>query len=267
MLLTTTAPAPTAGQDTRPALARPRSYPELGRILVIMPCYREAANVGPVIRTLLQCVDADVLAVDDHSPDETGRVAVEAGAMVVRHPINLGYGSAVQTGFKYAVSLGYDVVVQMDGDGQHDPECVPDLLDDLRDTDADVIIGSRFLGRAAYDVPMSRRLGMLVFGFVASLAIGRRVSDPTSGFQALRRPVVEFFATDVYPHDYPDADVIIMLHRGGFKTREVPVVMYANPTNTSMHAGLLKPLYYVFKMALSILVTLLRQKRVPGGRP
>ncbi|MCC7107205.1 MAG: glycosyltransferase family 2 protein [Chloroflexi bacterium] len=267
MLLTTSAPGTVPSTPPEPAAAGPERYPELGRILVIIPCYREAENVGGVISQLRSCIEADVLVIDDHSPDNTGEVAREAGATVVRHPINLGYGAAVQTGFKFAASHRYDIVVQMDGDGQHDPTCVSDLLDAVRDGDADVVIGSRFLGRAEYRVPTLRRLGMLVFGFVASAAIGRRVSDPTSGFQALRKDVVDFFATDVYPHDYPDADVIIMLHRAGFKTAEVPVRMFANPTNTSMHSGLIKPLYYVFKMALSILVTLLRQKRSPGGRP
>jgi len=123
-----------------------------------------------------------------------------------------------------------------------------------------VILGSRFLGGEPFDSPLPRRLGIALFRAIVSLIVGQKISDPTSGFQALNREVLELYATEAYPVDYPDADVLIMLHLSGFRVREIPVVMYSmdNPKK-SMHSGF-KPLYYLFKMFLSILVTLMRQR-------
>jgi glycosyltransferase involved in cell wall biosynthesis len=179
----------------------------------------------------------------------------------VELPCNLGYGGAVQTGFKYAVAHDYDAVIQMDADGQHDPASAASLLEPVHAGDADVVIGSRFLGRAEYKIPGLRRLGMNVFGSIVTFVTRRRFSDPTSGFQALGRPVLRFFARDHYPSDFPDADTIILLVLAGFRVREVPVVMRARIAGSSMHSNL-RAFYYVSKMMLSILMVLLRLKRL-----
>jgi glycosyltransferase involved in cell wall biosynthesis len=167
----------------------------------------------------------------------------------------------VQTGFKYAVAHDYDAVIQMDADGQHDPASAASLLEPVLAGDADVVIGSRFLGRAEYKIPGLRRLGMNVFGSIVTFVTRRRFSDPTSGFQALGRPVLRFFARDNYPSDFPDADTIILLVLAGFRVREVPVVMRARIAGSSMHSNL-RAFYYVSKMMLSILMVLLRLKRL-----
>jgi len=183
---------------------------------------------------------------------------------VVSHPFNLGYGAALQTGYKYALKKDYGEIVQMDGDGQHDPSFIEALLEMIRKGDADVVIGSRFLdaeGRRAgqlYRAPFIRKLGMNFFRVITSLLIHQRVTDPTSGYQAMNRRVLEWVSSDKFPFDYPDADVIIMLHRAGFRIKEVPVRMFESQSKKSMHGGW-KPLYYVFKMILSILVTLMRE--------
>ena len=238
------------------------------RILIVVPAYNEAQNIGTVIRSVREVVPAaDILVVDDGSPDGTAAVARQAGARVISLPFNLGYGVALQTGFKYALERGYDYVVQMDADGQHEPTSVLDLIAEVRQGTADVILGSRFLGSSTFKPHFARRMGILLFRVIVSGVVGQRITDPTSGYQALNRRVLRFYATEAYPVDYPDADVLIMVHFAGFKIKEIPVVMYTGAAHRkSMHSGL-RPLYYVFKMFLSILVTLMRQRRYEvGGR-
>ena len=208
---------------------------------------------------------SDILVINDGSLDLTAARASEAGAEVVSHPFNLGYGAALQTGYRYATRKGYDLLVQMDGDGQHDPSCIRQLLEPVRLGTADVAIGSRFLDADGqevsgghYRVPLARRIGIGLFRSITALIIGQRVTDPTSGFQAMQKAVFGFFTGEAFPADYPDADVIIMLHRAGFRIVEVPVRMFENAERKSMHSGF-KPLYYVFKMFLSIFVTLMRR--------
>jgi hypothetical protein len=190
---------------------------------------------------------------------------MEAGAKVLSHPINLGYGAALQTGYKFALEKGCEAIVQMDGDGQHDPSFIPELLGVIQRGEADIVIGSRFLkprpmisADQIYQAPFIRRLGMRVFGTITSLIIQQKTTDSTSGFQAMNCAVLEWVSSDKFPWDYPDADVIIMLHRAGFRIKEVPVHMFENQDKKSMHSGW-KPVYYVFKMFLSIMVTLMRR--------
>ncbi len=195
----------------------------------------------------------------DGSTDDTVAEAKEAGADVIELAFNLGYGAALQTGFKYALKEGYEFAVQMDADGQHDPASIKTLIEPVIADEVDITIGSRFMDKGNYKAPFVRRIGMYFFGIITSIVTGRKITDPTSGFQALNRNVLEFYASDAYPVDYPDADVIIMLHRKGFRFKEVPVIMH-NAAKPSMHGGILRPMYYIFKMMLSILVTLLRKE-------
>jgi glycosyltransferase involved in cell wall biosynthesis len=230
--------------------------------LVIIPAYNEAGRIKHVIYGIRQYTpDLDILVVDDGSCDETACEALEAGALVASHPLNLGYGAAVQTGFKYARRHSYAYVVQIDGDGQHEPRCIPDLLAAVREPDVDVAMGSRWLGLAEYQGPLMRKFGKFFFGFLASLLTQQQVTDPTTGFQAMTSTVVDFFCTDVYPVDYPDANVIIMLDRAEFRIKEVPVIMYRDDSGQSMHSGLLRPIFYGLKMMMSITMTLLRDDR------
>jgi glycosyltransferase involved in cell wall biosynthesis len=230
--------------------------------LVIIPAYKEAGRLGNVIRSVLESApDVDILVVDDGSPDQTAKEALEAGAMVASHPINMGYGVAVQTGLKYSRRHGYEYVVQIDGDGQHETDCISDLLAAVRDPEVDIAMGSRWLGLAEYHGPLLRKFGKFFFGFLATLLTRHQVTDPTTGFQALSKDVVSFFCTDVYPVDYPDANVIIMLNRAGFRVKEVPVIMYRDTSGQSMHGGLLRPIFYGLKMMMSIGMTLLRDDR------
>jgi glycosyltransferase involved in cell wall biosynthesis len=231
------------------------------KTLILIPAFNEAPRIAVVIAGIRAVVpEADILVVNDGSFDHTARTALGAGAKIITHPFNMGYGVALQTGYKYAHRYNYDFVVQMDADGQHEPKCIPEMLQMLKQNDVDIVLGSRWLGQSTYHDSFLRKFGKFFFGFLAGLITHYKVTDPTTGFQALTRPVVNFFCSDVYPSDYPDADVIIMLHRAGFRVAEAPVIMYRNGSGQSMHSGL-RPLYYGIKMMLSIVMTLLRDDR------
>ena len=231
-----------------------------GRVIVVVPAFNEEDSVGTTIGAIRHALPGvRVVVVSDCSTDRTVEVAAAAGAEVVDLPCNLGYGGAVQAGFKYALAQGHDFIIQMDADGQHDPESAAALLAPVARDEADVAIGSRFTGRANYPIPLPRRLGMGLFGAIVTFVTRRRFSDPTSGFQAMNSRVLRFFARDNYPSDFPDADTIILLVLAGFRVQEVPVVMQARIAGTSMHSNL-KAFYYVSKMMLSILMVLLRRK-------
>jgi glycosyltransferase involved in cell wall biosynthesis len=228
--------------------------------LIIIPAYNEEGRVGQVVRDVRSNFPgADVLVIDDGSTDGTAAEARRSGAMSLSLPVNAGYGAALQTGYKFAVRRGYAVVGQIDGDGQHRAEYLATMYKALEEQDADVIIGSRFLVRDGHYRPSrARAVGIGLFARLASLITHQRISDPTSGFQLMRIAVARFFCSDVYPTDYPDADILILLHRTGFRVREVPVQMRPSP-GQSMHSGHSGP-YYVYKMLLSIFVTLLRPR-------
>lgn len=230
-------------------------------LLIIIPAFNEEGRVGAVVRDVATVLpEADIVVVNDGSADRTADEAAEAGATVLSLPINAGYGAALQTGYKYAVRRRYDVLAQIDADGQHQARFLREMLDTLEATGSDVVVGSRFLdGDGHYRPSVARKVGIALFARIASTLTHQQVTDPTSGFQVMRLKVAEFFCSDVYPSDYPDADILILLHRSGFRVREVPVQMRPSQ-GVSMHAGH-RSLYYVYKMMLSILVTLLRPRR------
>ena len=233
----------------------------VGRGLIVIPAYNESASITAVVQQVRAALpETDIVVVDDCSKDDTAYRAGAAGAVVLRLPVNLGDGAARQTGFKYASDEGYDWVVQLDGDGQHHPESIHLLLEPVFQDEADLVVGSRFLGEQGYKVQRGRRIGQYIFAKIASWATGQRITDPTSGFRAMNRRVVAFFCTQAYPQQYPDADVLITAHYAGFRLKEAPVRMQQSVTGQTIHGGL-KPLYYIYKMGLSIFVTLLR------GRP
>lgn len=235
------------------------------RSLVLIPAYNEASRIAGVVENIKRVVpEVPVLVVNDGSIDDTATIAMQAGAIVVSLPFNMGYGVAIQTGYKYALANNYGYLVQLDADGQHDPACIPDLLAPIVQGITDIVIGSRFMG-GSYRPPLARRMGMALFRKIVSLINGKTCTDTTSGFQAFNRNVIAFFSTDVFPVDYPDADMLIMLHRAGFRMQEVPVRMFENSEGKSMHSGF-KPLYYMFKMLLSICVTLMRTVDAPKKR-
>jgi glycosyltransferase involved in cell wall biosynthesis len=247
------------------------------KILIIVPSYREEANIVRVLQGLEKhAPDMDVLMIIDGSKDRTEEIVAFNDYDSVVHPFNLGYGVAIQTGYKYAVRNDYDIVVQIDGDGQHDSKYIKPMLEALETSDADVVIGSRFLKGGSYDVPIARKIGIKFFSKIASMITRQKISDSTSGFQVLNRKVFNFFSkVDNFPYDYPDADMIItLIYAGfkvtdmiitliyaGFKVKEIPVIMYDRMNGKSMTTGL-KTIIYVIQMLISILITVLRKKNI-----
>ncbi len=228
------------------------------RVLVIVPAYNEEANLPATLAEIrAKAPQVEVLVVDDGSRDGTTRVAREAGVPVVRHPVNLGVGGALQTGFRWAYEHGYDIGVQLDADGQHDPAYLSALLAPVVEGRCDVSIGSRFVSATGYHAPWNRRLGMLLFSGVVRLALGRPISDTTSGFRAYHRNVMLVCQHD-FPKDFPDAPLLIALARRGFRLDEVPVVMRERHAGQSFYT-LGKQLYYPYKNLLASLMALIRK--------
>jgi glycosyltransferase involved in cell wall biosynthesis len=231
------------------------------RKLAVVPAYNEATCVGKVVRELHRAApDFDVLVVDDGSTDNTPAVAREAGARVVSHPFNLGIGGAVQTGFTFAQQHGYEYLVQVDGDLQHDPAEIGRLEHAMAEHDVDMACGSRFLNDDhKYPAPVSRRTGIHLFAFMLSRIVGERVSDPTSGFRLYNRRAIGVFARD-YPHDYPEVEAVLMVHAHRLRMCEVPVRMYQRGGGVSSIGGAGKSTYYMIKVMLALLVGLARRR-------
>jgi glycosyltransferase involved in cell wall biosynthesis len=237
------------------------------RKIAIVPAYNEEGMVGRVVREIRRSApDFDIVVVDDGSADRSAVEAAAEGAIVIRHPFNLGIGGAVQSGFKYALAHGYDVAAQVDGDGQHKPAHLPDLLRELHtEGRADMVSGSRFLEDPGYKVPFGRRIGNLIFSVVLSAIVRRRITDPTSGFRATNRRGIELFARD-YPHDYPEVEAILMLHAHRLRLTEVPVRMNARGFGRSS-IDYPRSAYYMVKVLLAIFVGLFRRRPTPQDQP
>ena len=218
-------------------------------VLVIIPAFNEEANLGRVLGELRDAhLDCDVLVIDDGSRDRTGDIARSAGVTVLSHPINRGYGAALVSGYAYALGRGYRTVVQLDGDGQHDPAQVPRLVQRLAEGDADMVLGSRMLSGGGHVSSLPRLLGIRFFAWLGRRLIDRPVTDPTSGFSAMNRRALEFLVANT-PPDYPDLNVLVALHRAGVRVVEVPVVMRPRMAGESQLRGLAL-LVYVPKLCL-----------------
>jgi len=228
------------------------------RHLAILPAYNEEDSIGGVITEFKAAMPfADILVVNDGSGDRTGEIARGEKVLLVNHPFNLGYGAALQTGFRFATKRGYDYVLTMDADGQHMPASAGNLLKAMEKQDADVVIGSRFID-GDYRVGFIKKAGIRLFALIARIYTGVNITDPTSGFQLLRKSAFSFLADgDNYPLDYPDVNIIMALHKRRFRIVETPVAMVENRFGKTMHSGL-KPVLYVVKMFLSILMVLVR---------
>lgn len=228
------------------------------RTLVIVPALDEEVSLPVILDELRRVAPAvDVLVVDDGSRDATSRIAAQYSVPVVRHAINLGVGAALQTGFGWALDRGYDIAVQLDADGQHDPRDLQALIEAVVDDRADVAIGSRYVSATGYRAPLARRLGMVLFSGVVWLALRQRIADTTSGFRAYHRRVMEVCRHD-FPRDFPDAPLLIGLARRGFRLIEVPVTMRERRGGQSFYT-LSKSLYYPYKNLLASLMAWLRR--------
>ena len=228
-------------------------------LLLIIPAYNEELCIAQVVsRARAMLPHADVLVVDDGSRDATALVAWQAGALVLSLPFNLGIGGAVQTGLKYAKRHDYELVVRVDGDGQHDPEELLRLLEVVRAGGADVAIGSRFLENMSLQrISVTRRLGIKLFAWEVSLLTGRRATDTTSGMTAMNRRAIHVLATHM-PQDYPEVEARIILHRAGLTIVEIPVHMEERQAGVSSITSW-RSIYYAMKVSLAVLLTTLKE--------
>ncbi|MDZ4770147.1 MAG: glycosyltransferase family 2 protein [Chloroflexota bacterium] len=227
------------------------------RTLVIIPALNESESIAHVIGLIRQHAPwADIAVINDGSSDDTGAIAESCGAFVLHMPHNVGIGAAVQTGFLFAQRRGYAVTVQNDGDGQHDPREIPLLVSELVTSGADLVIGSRYIEDRGYITPMARRIGIVLLARAISLITRQHFTDPTSGFRASNARTIRLCAR-IYPHDYPEPEAVVLLHRAGLRVLEIPVTMnprYGGKSSiTPIKSGM-----YMFKVFLAIGVGLLR---------
>lgn len=224
------------------------------RIMALIPAYNEEGSIAAVVQGVRRVLpQADVVVIDDCSSDNTAQIADAAGAIVVHLPCNLGIGGAVQTGFKFAREHAYDLVVRLDGDGQHDPAEVPLLYTAVKNGKADIVFGSRFIGKESdMDIPFSRRAGIKTFAFLVTLLTREKATDTTSGFMCANKYAIDILA-DYLPQDYPEVEGRIILHKAGLTTLELPVNM------RSRHSGISsinnwRSIYYAVKVSIAALI-------------
>ena len=235
------------------------------RIVAIVPAYNEARNLPRLAERFRACApECDVCVVDDGSTDDTARVATGLGWNVLRLAVNLGIGGAVQAGYLWAWEHGYDVAVQIDGDGQHDPADLALLLAPLERGSADLVVGSRFLTAGGFRSTVVRRAGIAYLAWFLRLRCGVRVTDPTSGFRAASRDAIALFAR-YYPSDYPEPEAIAVARRSGLRVAEVPVRMHERVHGRST-IGAARTLYYLVKVSLALVLLPQRVPLIADGR-
>lgn len=234
--------------------------------LVIIPAYNEEKNITQVLHSIQALpVSFDIVVVNDGSADQTGILAAQANVEVINLFYNLGYGAALQTGFKYAASKNYSYVIQFDADGQHDPKDILTLYNSLVSGQWDIVIGSRFLNQASASISLPKKFAISIFRFLIWLFTKTWITDPTSGLQGLDKKVFHYYAQmGNFPEDFPDADTLIQMLFRKCKVTEIPAHIRPRNYGQSMHSGL-KSLYYFVKMLVSILVVLLRAVFHKGG--
>jgi len=227
------------------------------KILVIVPAYNEAGTVKKTLQELNSLpFQFDMVVINDGSTDSTAEEAEKECNNVINLPYNLGIGGAVQTGFQYARKNNYNIVVQVDGDGQHRPDQIQKLIETMEESGADVVIGSRFLDQTGYTSTQMRRLGISLFRVINSLVLKKRITDNTSGFRAYNRRAFNFLA-DWYPIDYPEPESVIILARNGFRIEETAITMRKRRTGISSISAY-GSVNYMLKVMLAIFVDLFK---------
>ena len=225
--------------------------------LIIIPAYNESECIEATVRDIMEnAADFDYVIINDCSTDNTREICERNGFNIVNLPINLGIGGAVQTGYMYALEYGYDVAVQVDGDGQHDPQFLRYMAEYLENNDVDMVIGSRFIEKEGFQSSWLRRIGIVYFTGLIKLCTGKTITDPTSGLRMAGKKVIQLFA-NCYPKDYPEPESTVMALNHNCKVNEIPVIMRERQGGESS-ITMKKSVYYMIKVTLAILMETLR---------
>lgn len=230
------------------------------KILIIIPAYNEEGNIGSLLDRMLNIESPkfDILVINDSSTDDTSFIARNYGVKVIDLPCNLGIGGAVQTGYQYAFKNNYDIAIQVDGDGQHRPEYIIDLIQPIINGDADLVSGSRYINKIGFQSTQLRRIGISYFSKIIELIIKQKITDPTSGFRACNSKVVRLFSQK-YPNDYPEPESLVSLGRNEYRIKEIPVIMDERRGGISS-INVTRSIYYMIKVSLAILIDTLRKR-------
>jgi len=243
------------------------------KVLVIIPVHNEEVNLQkflPILLPIVQEMNADILAIDDASTDRSLQILSSYSIPTISLLSQMGYGTAIQTGYKYALRHQYPYLIQIDGDGQHDPRFLQNISSCLTSDTVDVVIGSRFLqvsnenltpfGKLYKGSPV-RLIGIVIFRCILRCLTFQKISDPTTGYIGLNRKALQFACSHSFPFDFPDADMILTFTRNHFRLKEIPVYMYYNHNTGYLHRGC-KPIWYVIKVTLSLLISSIRSREV-----
>ncbi len=231
------------------------------KILVLIPCYNEEANIVKTVERLRElCPDVDYLVINDCSTDRSAALLKEHGYEYLDLPVNLGIGGGIQCGYVYANANNYDVTVQMDGDGQHDPAYLMHIVEPVLNGELDMCIGSRFIRHEGFQTSFMRRVGIRFLSGMIFLLCGQRLLDVTSGFRATGRAMTEYFARN-YAADYPEPESNLAACLAGFRVGEVPVIMRERQGGVSSISSF-KSAYYMIKVSLSLIIDRLSIKKI-----
>jgi glycosyltransferase involved in cell wall biosynthesis len=226
--------------------------------LIIIPAYNEQESIKKTVEDIMEkAPHFDYIVINDCSTDKTKEICETEEFNVINLPVNLGIGGAVQTGYLYAARNGYDIAVQVDGDGQHDPQFLSKMADYMEAEHADMVIGSRFIDKEGFQSSGARRVGIKYFTMLIKLLTGTKITDPTSGLRMVNREIIEFFAEE-YPKDYPEPESVVAILRRKKKVLEIPVIMRERSGGVSS-ISMKKSVYYMIKVSLAILIERIRK--------
>ena len=227
--------------------------------LIIIPAYNESASIVKTVEEIKkQAPEFDYIVINDCSTDDTGKLCRIHEIPVIDLPMNLGIGGAVQTGYRYARKKGYDMAVQVDGDGQHDPFFLRQMARELEKEGADLLIGSRFLEKKGFQSSVLRRVGIRYFSWLIRLVTGKKITDPTSGLRIAGKSAIALFAVH-YPEDYPEPESVTAVLRRGWKVKEIPVIMRERSGGVSSISAK-QSVYYMVKVTMAILMECIRKE-------
>lgn len=226
--------------------------------LIIIPAYNEQESIKKTVEDIIKnAPEFDYIVINDCSTDRTKEICETEKFNVVHLPVNLGIGGAVQTGYLYAARNGYDIAVQVDGDGQHDPKFLSKMAEFIEAEHANMVIGSRFINKEGFQSSGARRVGIKYFTMLIKLLTGAKITDPTSGLRMVNREIIEFFAEE-YPKDYPEPESVVAILRRKKKVLELPVIMRERSGGVSS-ISMKKSVYYMIKVSLAILIERIRK--------